>query len=126
MTKKLEIFKCEICGNIVEVMHAGAGALVCCGKEMVLQSENTKDAAVEKHIPVITKLSDGYEIKVGSTLHPMTEAHYIEWIELILDDCCVATQFLNPGDEPVATFKSCYGEKVEARAYCNLHGHWKK
>jgi len=125
MTKKLEVFKCEICGNIVEVMHAGAGALVCCEKEMILQTENTKDAAVEKHIPVVTKLSDGYEVKVGSTLHPMTEAHYIEWIELILDGSCVATQFLNPGDEPKVIFKSCYGEKVEARAYCNLHGHWK-
>ena len=124
MTKRLEVYKCEICGNIIEMMHGGAGALSCCGKEMVLQVENTRDAAVEKHLPKVTKLSDGYEVQIGSTLHPMTEDHYIEWIELIVDGC-VSTKFLKPGDIPKITFKACYGEHAEARAYCNLHGHWK-
>jgi len=124
MTNILEIYKCELCGNIIEIKHTGAGVLSCCGKEMVLQVENTTDATVEKHIPKIVKLSNGYEVQVGSTLHPMTEDHYIEWVELIVDGR-IYTEFLNPGDVPKVNFKAYYGEKAEARAYCNLHGLWK-
>lgn len=125
MAKLFEIYKCEVCGIITKVYHEADGTLNCCGKEMVQQVENTTDAAVEKHVPVITKIEDGFEVKVGETLHPMTEAHYIEWIELTVDDCWVTTAFLKPGDEPKVTFKACLGEKVEAKAYCNLHGYWK-
>ena len=124
MTKLFEIYKFEICGNITKIYHEAAGSLSCCGKEMVLQVENTTDAAVEKHVPVITKTEDGFEVKVGETLHPMTADHYIEWIELTVDDCWVTTAFLKPGDEPRITFKACNGKKVEAKAYCNLHGYW--
>ncbi|WP_028856056.1 desulfoferrodoxin [Psychrilyobacter atlanticus] len=125
MAKLFEIYKCELCGNITKIYHEAGGTLSCCGAEMVLQVENTTDAAVEKHVPVITKIEGGFEVKVGETLHPMTEAHYIEWIELIVDDCWVTTAFLKPGDEPKVTFKACSGKKVEAKAYCNLHGYWK-
>ena len=124
MNKRLEIFKCEKCGNIVEFLHAGPGPITCCGVPMVLQSENTVDAAVEKHTPVVTKTDDGYEVVVGSTLHPMGEEHYIEWIELVVDGNSY-TVFLKPGDEPKAVFKGYTGKEVYARAYCNLHGHWK-
>ncbi len=123
MTKKNEIYKCPTCGNIVEVLHVGAGELVCCGKPMELMSENTVDAAKEKHVPVITKVDGGYKVVVGSTAHPMEEKHWIEWIELIADGK-VYRQDLNPGDAPEATFNVKAG-KVEVRELCNLHGVWK-
>jgi len=103
MAEKLKIYKCEICGNIVEVLHGGAGTLVCCGEPMKLYSENSVDAALEKHVPVVEKTENGLKIKVGSVPHPMTEAHYIEWIELLADGkTCL--HFLNPGDEPEVFF----------------------
>ncbi len=123
MTKKNEIYKCPTCGNIVEVMHVGAGELVCCGKPMELMSENTVDAAKEKHVPAITKIDGGYKVVVGSTAHPMEEKHWIEWIELIADGK-VYRQDLNPGDAPEATFM-VKASKVEVRELCNLHGVWK-
>lgn len=123
MTKKNEIYKCPTCGNIVEVMHVGAGELVCCGKPMGLMSENTVDAAKEKHVPAITKIDGGYKVVVGSTAHPMEEKHWIEWIELIADGK-VYRQDLNPGDAPEATFM-VKASKVEVRELCNLHGVWK-
>ena len=123
MAKKLEVYKCDICGNIVEVLHAGQGTLVCCGQDMTLQAENTVDAAKEKHVPVIEKVDGGYKVSVGSVAHPMEEKHYIEWIELIAGDKAYR-QFLNPGDAPQAIFK-VDAAKVSAREYCNLHGHWK-
>ena len=123
MAEKLEIYNCEKCGNMVEVVHGGVGTLVCCNEPMVLLTENTTDAATEKHVPVIEKVADGYKVTVGSVPHPMLDAHYIEWIELIADGKAYR-QFLNPGDEPVATF--CIGaETVTAREFCNLHGLWK-
>ena len=123
MTKRLEVYKCEVCGNIVEVLHEGKGELVCCGQPMKLFKENTVDAAKEKHVPVIEKTADGYEVKVGGVAHPMEEKHYIEWIELIADGKAYR-QFLKPGDVPGATF--CIDAKeVTAREYCNLHGLWK-
>lgn len=123
MPKLLEIYKCAACGNIVEVVHAGGGELVCCGEPMKLFKENTVDAAKEKHVPVIEKTADGYKVSVGSVLHPMEEKHWIEWIELIADGVVMRKQ-LAPGDTPVATFCT-KATKVAAREYCNLHGLWK-
>lgn len=122
MTKQNEIYKCDICGNIVEVTHTGAGELVCCGEAMKLKEANTVDAAEEKHVPVIEKTDRGYKVSVGSTLHPMTEEHYIEWVELIADGVVYRHTF-QPGDEPVAEF-CVSADKVTAREYCNLHGLW--
>lgn len=123
MAKKLEIYKCDICGNIVEVLHGGQGTLVCCGQDMTLQVENTVDAAKEKHVPVIQKVDGGYKVLIGTVPHPMEEKHYIEWIELIADGTAYR-QFLNPGDTPEAVFK-VDATQVSAREYCNLHGLWK-
>jgi len=123
MTKQSQIYKCEICGNIVEVLHEGAGELVCCGKPMKLIIENTTDAAREKHVPVIEKTADGYKVSVGSVLHPMIDVHYIEWIELDADGQ-VFRKYLKPGDTPVAIF-NVSAENVTAREYCNIHGLWK-
>ena len=123
MTALLQVYKCEICGNIVEVIHASFGKLVCCGKPMVHLEEGVTDAAKEKHIPVIEKISGGYKVKVGSVDHPMTAEHYIEWIELLADGIAYR-QFLNPGDKPEAVFL-IEADKVSARELCNLHNVWK-
>jgi superoxide reductase len=123
MTERLQVYKCNVCGNIVEVVHAANGELVCCGAPMKLLTENTTDAAEEKHVPVIEKTSDGIKIKVGSAAHPMEQEHYIEWIQLIVDGKS-CRRFLNPGDAPEATFE-VQGKDITAREYCNLHGHWK-
>ena len=123
MTQRLQVYKCEVCGNIVEVLHEGAGELVCCGQPMKLMVENTVDAATEKHVPVIERTADGIIEKVGSVTHPMEEAHYIEWIELIADGQAFR-KFLKPGDQPEALFK-VDAVKITAREYCNLHGLWK-
>ena len=123
MTERLQVYKCELCGNIVEVLHEGKGALVCCGQPMKLLKENTVDAALEKHVPVVEKTGDGIKVKVGSVAHPMEEKHYIEWIEIIADGAAYR-KFLKPGDKPEALFK-IKAEKIEAREYCNLHGLWK-
>ena len=123
MAERLEIYKCEVCGNIVEVMHGGAGELVCWGQPMTLFKENTTDAAKEKHVPVVEKSGDTVTVKVGSVAHPMEEKHYIEWVEIIADGE-VYRQFLSPGEAPEASFKIDAG-KVTAREYCTLHGLWK-
>ncbi|OQY09776.1 MAG: desulfoferrodoxin [Fusobacteriia bacterium 4572_132] len=126
MIKKLEIYKCELCGNIIEVLHGGGGELVCCGKPMVLQEEKTADSSTEKHVPFIEEIENGYKVKVGENIaHPMTDEHYIEWIELLIDGKAYR-KFLNSGDAPEAVFYVEKGEKVEAREYCNLHRLWKK
>ncbi len=122
MAEKLQIYKCQKCGNIVEVLHGGAGTLVCCGEDMTLYSANTVDAAREKHVPVIEKTATGVKVKVGSVPHPMEEKHYIEWIELLADGRAYR-QFLNPGDAPEADF-AIQADNVTARAYCNIHGLW--
>lgn len=124
MTEKLQIYKCEICGNIVEVLHEGEGELVCCGQPMKLYKENTTDAALEKHVPVIEKTENGFKIKIGSVAHPMIEEHYIEWIEVIVDGTAYR-QFLKPGDAPEAEF-CIKADNIIAREYCNIHGLWKK
>ncbi len=123
MTKKNELYKCEICGNIVEILHTGATSLVCCGQEMKLLIENTTDAATEKHVPVIEETENGYKVVVGEVEHPMVDSHYIEWIELITENE-VHTKFLKPGEKPEAVFLT-NAAKVTAREYCNLHGNWK-
>jgi superoxide reductase len=123
MTERLQVYKCEICGNIVEVLHTGVGELVCCGQPMKNFVENTVDAAKEKHVPVIEKIPGGFKVKVGSVAHPMEEKHYIQWIEIIAGEK-VYRRFLNPGDAPEAVFM-IDADTVTAREYCNLHGHWK-
>lgn len=123
MAKKLEIYRCNVCGNIIEVFQAGGGTLVCCGEDMQLLSENTVDASKEKHVPVIEKGDGKVTVKVGSVPHPMEEAHFIQWIEVI-DGDRILRQELKPGQAPEATF-CVSGTSVVAREYCNLHGHWK-
>lgn len=123
MPEKLEIYKCEACGNIVEVIHGGGAELVCCGEEMKLMSENTVDAAQEKHVPVIKRSGNTITVKVGDVAHPMEEKHYIEWIELVADGKAYR-QFLNSGDKPEAVFELT-ADTLVAREYCNLHGLWK-
>ncbi len=123
MAEKLQVYKCEACGNIVEVLHGGAGDLVCCGENMKLMTENTVDAAKEKHVPVIEKTADGVKVAVGSNPHPMEDDHYIEWIEVVADGKAYR-QFLNPGEAPEATFK-IDASQITAREYCNKHGMWK-
>ena len=123
MAKKLQIYKCNTCGNIVEVLHGGAGELVCCGEPMELLDEKTADATTEKHVPVIEKIDGGYKVKVGSVPHPMTEEHLIEWIELLADGKAYR-QFLEPGVAPEAIFH-IEGNSVSAREHCNVHGLWK-
>ncbi len=123
MTERLQVYKCNVCGNIVEMLHAGQGELVCCGQPMQLLKENTVDASREKHVPVVEKKEGGYKVMVGSAPHPMEEKHYIEWIEVIADGE-VCRKWLQPGDAPEAVFKSG-AAAVTAREYCNLHGLWK-
>ena len=123
MAERLQVYKCAKCGNIVEVLHAGVGELVCCGGPMKLFVENTVDAAKEKHVPVIEKLASGFKVRVGAVTHPMEEKHYIEWIELIADDR-VYRRYLKPGQPPEAVFEIT-AQRVYAREYCNLHGLWK-
>ncbi len=123
MTKRLEVYKCEVCGNIVEVIHEGKGELVCCEQPMKLFDEKTADTTTEKHVPVVEKITEGVKVTVGSTLHPMEEKHHIEWIEVIADGKAYR-QFLKPGDAPQATFE-INAEDIKAREYCNIHGLWK-
>ncbi len=126
MVKKMEVYKCDICGNIVEICHAGGGTLVCCGKPMSLKTESTADGSTEKHVPYIEKTENGYKVKVGqNAVHPMTPEHYIQWIELITENK-IYRKFLNPGEAPEASFILEKDEKlVAAREYCNIHGNWK-
>ncbi|WP_029897330.1 desulfoferrodoxin [Desulfohalovibrio reitneri] len=123
MAERYQVYKCDVCGNIVAVMHGGPGDLVCCDQPMKLMEEGTVDAAKEKHVPVIEKTANGFKVKVGEVAHPMEEKHYIEWIELIADGKSYH-QFLSPGDAPEAEF-CIQAATVTAREYCNIHGHWK-
>jgi superoxide reductase len=123
MAKQSEIYKCEACGNVIEVLHGGEGELVCCGEPMKLQNAGTVDAAKEKHVPVIEKTASGFKVKVGSMAHPMEEKHYIEWIEVIADGKSYKT-YLKPGMAPEAEF-CIKAEKITAREYCNIHRLWK-
>lgn len=122
MAKRLDVFKCDLCGNIVEMLHAGDGDLSCCGQPMTLLVEKTADRSTEKHVPVIEKIEGGFKVTVGTTLHPMTEEHFIEWIELIADNK-IYREYLQPGQTPSAVFM-IEATEVTAREYCNLHGNW--
>ena len=122
MAKKLEVYKCAVCGNIVEVLHGGAGELVCCGQPMENLAAKTADEGKEKHVPVIEKINGGIKVKVGSVPHPMEDNHYIEWIEILADGRAYR-QFLNPGDAPEAEFAVEAGQ-ITAREHCNKHGMW--
>ena len=122
MTQKREIYRCSICGNMIEVTNAGVGTLVCCEKPMVRLDGNEADASFEKHVPVVEKMSGGYRVRVGSLSHPMTEGHYIQWIELITVHG-IMRRYLEPTAEPVAVFMTAE-PVVGAREYCNLHGLW--
>ncbi len=124
MTQKLQVYKCGVCGNMVEVIHEGAGELVCCGQPMNLLKENTTDAAKEKHVPVAEKTERGLKVTVGSVKHPMEEKHYIEWIELLVGSKALRA-FLKPGDDPSAVFEGVSGNRIIAREYCNIHGLWR-
>ena len=123
MIAQKQIYKCNVCGNIVEVLRVGGGQLVCCGKPMELLQEKTQDVGQEKHVPVIEKTNRGVRVKIGLTPHPMEEKHYIEWIEIIIDGK-YCRKFLKPGDKPEAEFE-IKAEKITAREYCNIHGLWK-
>jgi superoxide reductase len=123
MIVQKQVYKCNICGNIVEVLHVGGGQLVCCGKPMELLQEKTQDVGLEKHVPVIEKTEKGIWVRVGSIPHPMEEKHYIEWIEIIADSK-YCRKFLKPGDKPEAKFE-VQAENITAREYCNIHGLWK-
>ena len=124
MTKIREIYKCNICGNIVEALHAGVGELVCCGEPMELMKEKTEDSSIEKHVPYIEKTENGVLVKIGQNQeHPMEEKHHIEWIQVIADGISYR-KFLKPGDKPQAEFE-IKADKIEAREYCNIHGLWR-
>ena len=123
MAKTLEIYKCTICGIMTEVLDGGDGEMMCCNEPMKNLAEKTADSSTEKHVPVIEKIDGGYKVTVGSTLHPMEEKHYIQWIEL-LGDGKTYRQFLSPGDDPIAEFM-VEGDSVSARENCNVHGLWK-
>lgn len=122
-TSDQQVMKCSRCGNMVEMVHVGGGSLVCCGEPMSALTENTTEAATEKHIPVIEKIDGGYKVVVGSVTHPMEDKHFIEWIELIADGNLVYRKILKSGEAPAAEFK-VDAKVVKARAYCNLHGLW--
>ena len=123
MTDIREVYKCEICGNIVEVLHDGVGQLVCCGAPMKLLEEKTQDEGNEKHVPVIEKTGDGVKVKVGSVEHPMEDNHFIEWIEVIADGK-ICRKWLKPGEKPEAEFRM-KAENISAREHCSVHGLWK-
>jgi len=123
MTERLQVYKCGICGNIVEMLHGGVGELICCGKPMALQAENTVDASKEKHVPVVEKIAGGFKVKVGSVPHPMEEKHYIEWVEIMANGK-LCRKWLQPGEAPEAEFVTD-AAAVTAREYCNIHGLWK-
>ncbi|OGI03019.1 MAG: desulfoferrodoxin [Candidatus Melainabacteria bacterium GWF2_37_15] len=122
-TKKLGIYKCNVCGNIVEVLNAQAGELVCCGQAMKLMNENTVDASLEKHIPVAEITPEGIKVRVGNVEHPMIKEHYIEWVELLVDNRVCRAE-LEPEQKPEVLFP-VKPETFTVRAYCNLHGLWK-
>jgi len=123
MTIQKQDYRCNVCGNIVEVLHAGKGELVCCGQPMELLQEKTADVGLEKHVPVVEITDRGIKVKVGDVPHPMEEKHYIEWVEIITDGGS-CQQFLKPGEKPEAEFE-IGAQKVVAREYCNIHGLWK-
>ena len=124
MIRRDQLYKCEHCGNIVEVVQGGGPAIRCCGQAMTLQVENVEDAAQEKHVPVVVEVDGGILVTVGGIAHPMTEAHAILWVEVIQGGT-TQRRYLKADEEPKAFFPGLRGPVV-ARAYCNLHGNWKR
>jgi superoxide reductase len=122
MTELNQIYKCNVCGNVVEVVHAGGGELVCCGQAMELKQPKSEDEGAEKHKPVVERTDQGVVVKIGTVAHPMISEHYIEWIEIVTEHRTYK-KFLEPGQEPQAEF-FLEAENIEARAYCNIHGLW--
>ncbi len=128
MTEKLDLYKCNICGNFVEVVFSGEGELVCCGQPMekLVAKKHTEEMLDEKHVPVLEKTENGYDIRVGSVIHPMEENHYITFIEAISNDKkYVKRKYLEPHEQPILNLK-CSCDKVVAREFCNIHGLWIK
>ncbi len=128
MIKKFAVYKCEVCGNMVEVLEVGGGTLVCCGQPMNQLEEKTTDQGNEKHVPVVEKTSSGIKVKVGSVPHPMEKEHFIQWVDIITDKKSYK-QFLSPEQAPEAEFCDCdldMNDIVAVREYCNVHGLWKK
>jgi len=125
MAKKRKIYKCEICGNIVEVLEEGEGLLVCCGQNMIELNEKTEDIGQEKHVPIIEIDENSIKVKVGDIPHPMEDSHYIQFIQLLIDKNTY-TRYLEPGQIPEAEFEiSQTYKEISARIYCNIHGLWK-
>ncbi|MBN1585395.1 desulfoferrodoxin [Candidatus Uhrbacteria bacterium] len=124
MIEMNQVYKCSVCGNVVTVLHVGGGKLACCGRDMVLMEENTVDASVEKHVPVVEKTAAGITVRVGSEPHPMVDVHYVEWIEAIADGRRYI-RYLNPGDSPEAEFPVPFESVISIREYCNIHGLWR-
>ncbi|WP_125154040.1 desulfoferrodoxin [Clostridium rectalis] len=124
MTELKQVYKCLVCGNIVEIVHSGVGTLICCNKPMMHRNENTEDGAKEKHVPVVEKIEEGLKVKIGEVEHPMLEEHYIDWIEVNTENKTYR-KYLKPGEKPEAKFK-IEDEIISVREYCNLHGLWKK
>jgi superoxide reductase len=123
MAKKSEIYKCSVCGNIIEILHEGAGTLTCCEKEMIKMEEKTSEEGNEKHKPILEKNDEGVAVKVSSIPHPMEDSHFIEWVEITTNKG-TSKKFLKPGEKPEEKFP--VGEEViKVRSYCNLHGLWK-
>ena len=122
MTRLFEVYKCSVCGNIIKVVHASGGTLVCCGQPMELQQEKTTDAGREKHVPVVEKTAKGIIVKIGSVPHPMEEKHYIEWVEVRAGDKICIKGF-KPGEKPEAEFPVA-DTGLKVRAFCNVHGLW--
>jgi len=125
MTTKLEIYKCELCGNVVEVLDPAGGELVCCGQAMTLCGAKTEDTGMEKHRPIVETTGDAVRVKVGSVPHPMEDDHYIQWIEAV---CCDGefrqVYELKPGSPAAAKFFLCGCGHLVVRAFCNVHGLW--
>lgn len=122
-----QIYKCPICGNIIEIVHAGGGQIVCCNQPMELQKEKTdhEEFSTEKHVPQIEKTENGFKIKIGSIAHPMEENHYIEFVEIFTSDGKVGRKFLKPGELPEVEFNT-KSQILKIREYCNIHGLWIK
>ena len=124
MTKVREVYRCEVCGNVVEVVNEGAPALVCCGKPMTKLEAKTEDTGQEKHVPVIEEADKGIKVKVGSVQHPMEEKHYIKFIEILTKDRVLRTE-LKPGQAPEASSCASRADVLEVREFCTIHGLWK-
>ncbi len=124
MTAREQVYKCEVCGNVVTVLHAAGGTLVCCGQPMNLLDEQTADSATEKHVPVIEKVDGGVKVTVGSVEHPMQDEHFIEWIEIQYGEV-VTREYKHPGENPEAFFPGVDADEIVAREFCNIHGLWK-